>query len=78
VSPQECHGLTFTFIEQAVHKEYTAQAILRTTVVAVVGGIKKLREEIKKATFKCVQSLPGFFKCFIFTYLWDTFRTLSN
>jgi hypothetical protein len=68
VSAQECHGLTFTFIEQAVHKEHTAHAILRTTVV-VDGGIKKMTEELKKAAFKCVQSLPGFSKCFIFICL---------
>jgi hypothetical protein len=45
VFAQECHGLTFTFIEQTVHKEYTAHAILRTTVVVVGGGIKKITEE---------------------------------
>jgi hypothetical protein len=69
VIAQECHGLTFTFTEQAVHKEYTAYAILRTTAVVVVGGIKKITEELKKAAFKCVQSLPGPSKCFIFIYL---------
>lgn len=64
VFAQECHGLTFTFIEQAVHKEYTAHAILRTTAVVVHGGIKKITKELKESTFKCVQSLPGFQKCF--------------
>jgi len=54
VSAQECHGLTFTFIEQAVHKEYIAYAIQRTTDVVVDGGIKKITKELKKATFKCV------------------------
>lgn len=70
VSAQECHGLTFTFMAQAVHKKNTTvHAILSTTVVVANRIIKKITQELKIATFKGASSLPGFSKCFIFTYL---------
>ena len=75
MSAQECHGLTFTFIEHALHKEYTARAILRTTVVVVDGEIKKITEELRKAAFKRVQLLPGFSKSFyLYLVIYDSFN----